>query len=177
MSTDGLEGKVALVGEGGEPVGRAIALALAARRVRVVVLGRDERKVGETVGEVVFGGGKARHIVGELHRLADRDAAVARAVDVFGGLDFVVGGERDAEALRSVAPRVGDGGALVAVGEAKFELDEAGRTEAQQLRRRAVSLNAVAFDRAVEPDVVAQLVVFLCASSAQRLTGHTLAVR
>ena len=44
-----LHGKVALVTGGGEDVGRAIALALAARGVRVVITGREERALGETV--------------------------------------------------------------------------------------------------------------------------------
>ncbi len=86
----GLEGKVALVTGGGKGVGRAISLALAARGVRVLVTGRDERTLGETVGEVVFGGGKARHLVGDVRDRAHLDAAVARALEVFGGLDFVV---------------------------------------------------------------------------------------
>ena len=46
----GLDGKVALVTGGGKAIGRAIALALAARGVRVVVMGRTERALGETVG-------------------------------------------------------------------------------------------------------------------------------
>ena len=69
-----LDGQVALVADGGARMGRAIALALAARGVRVVVLGNEERALGETVGEIAFGGGKARHIVGD-----PLDAAQLRA--------------------------------------------------------------------------------------------------
>lgn len=84
-----LDGRVALVVDGGGPVGRAVALALAARGVRIVVAGRDERALGETVGEIAFGGGKARHVAGEPTADLGRVAA-ARARDVFGGLDVLV---------------------------------------------------------------------------------------
>ena len=51
MDADALEGKVAIVTGGGKGIGRAIALELAGRGVRVLVTGRDERALGETVGE------------------------------------------------------------------------------------------------------------------------------
>ena len=79
-----LDGKVALVDGGGGPAGRAIALALAAAGARVVVCGPEERSLGETVGEIAHGGGKARHVVGEVA------AAEARAVEVFGPVDLVI---------------------------------------------------------------------------------------
>lgn len=90
METRKLEGQVALVTGGGKGTGRAIALALAARGVRVVVTGRDERALGETVGEIAFGGGKARHLAGDVRDAGHLRAAVARAVESFGGLDVVV---------------------------------------------------------------------------------------
>ncbi len=79
-----LEGKTALVTGGGKGIGRAIALALSARGVRVVVTGRQERALGETVGEIAHGGGKARHLAGDVRDPAHLAAAVARAHDVFG---------------------------------------------------------------------------------------------
>jgi NAD(P)-dependent dehydrogenase (short-subunit alcohol dehydrogenase family) len=75
---------IAVVIDGGSPQGRAIALALAARGTRVVVAGVNERDLGETVGEIVYGGGKARHVVGDV------EAATPRAREVFGGLDVIV---------------------------------------------------------------------------------------
>ncbi|HVJ93606.1 MAG TPA: SDR family NAD(P)-dependent oxidoreductase [Labilithrix sp.] len=86
----GLDGKVALVTGGGKGLGRTLALALAARGVKVVVTGREERALGETVGEIAYGGGKARHLVGDVRDPAQLAAAVDRAVEVFGGLDIVV---------------------------------------------------------------------------------------
>lgn len=80
----GLDGKVAIIDDGGGPIGRAIALALAARGASIVVSGPNERSLGETVGEIAYGGGKARHVVG------DPAAAAARAVTEFGAVDFVI---------------------------------------------------------------------------------------
>ena len=85
MGEVSLEGAVAIVGDGGSDLGRAIALALSARGVSIVVCGPEERPLGETVGHVVYAGGKARHVVGTL------DAAATRAREVFGKLDIVVG--------------------------------------------------------------------------------------
>lgn len=83
-SVRALEGKVVVVDDGGGEIGRAVALALAAQGARVVVSGPVERSLGETVGEIAYGGGKARHVVG------DPNAAAARAREVFGPVDIVV---------------------------------------------------------------------------------------
>jgi NAD(P)-dependent dehydrogenase (short-subunit alcohol dehydrogenase family) len=85
-----LEGKTALVTGGGKGIGRAIALALSARGVRVVVTGRQERALGETVGEIAHGGGKARHLAGDVRDPAHLAAAVERAIETFGSLDIVI---------------------------------------------------------------------------------------
>lgn len=90
-----LEGKVAIVEDGGSELGRAIALALAARGVSIVVCGPVEKSLGETVGYVAFSGGKARHVVGSI------DDAAARAREVFGRVDIVIGSERLAELVAS----------------------------------------------------------------------------
>ena len=93
---------------GGEAVGRAIALALSARGVRIVVTGRDEKALGETVGEIVHGGGKARHVAGERPRASSISGPPCeRAIEVFGALDIVV----DADADRCRIHLRGDGAA------------------------------------------------------------------
>lgn len=105
----GLDGKVALVScEAEEGYGKAIALALAARGVKIVVLGPVERMLGETVGEIAFGGGKARHVVGDPSDPACLNAAIDRARSVFGGLDLAIStpDEKSAKCTLSVdAPR------------------------------------------------------------------------
>lgn len=80
--------KVALVTGGGTSFGRAIALALAAHGVRIVVFGRDERPLAETVGEIAYGGGKARHAVGDVRDPSTLARAADRALETFGRLDF-----------------------------------------------------------------------------------------
>jgi NAD(P)-dependent dehydrogenase (short-subunit alcohol dehydrogenase family) len=85
-----LEGQTALVTGGGKGIGRAIALALAARGARIVITGREERALGETVGEIANAGAKARHVAGDVRDPAHLDRAVARAIEVFGRLDIVI---------------------------------------------------------------------------------------
>lgn len=86
-----LEGRVAVIADGGSELGRAVALALSARGVSVVVFGPVEKPLGETVGYVVYAGGKARHVVGGV------DEASARAREVFGKVDIVLEPEQLAE--------------------------------------------------------------------------------
>jgi len=85
-----LDGQVALVTGGGRGIGRAIALELSACGARVLVTGRDERALGETVGEIAHGGGQARHLVGDVRDESHGHAAAARAVETWGRLDVVV---------------------------------------------------------------------------------------
>jgi NAD(P)-dependent dehydrogenase (short-subunit alcohol dehydrogenase family) len=86
-----LEGHVAVIEDGGSELGRAVALALSARGVSIVVCGPVEKALGDTVGHVVYAGGKARHVVGSV------DDAKARAREVFGRVDLVLDAERVAE--------------------------------------------------------------------------------
>ena len=91
MGEVSLEGKVAVIEDGGSELGRAVALALSARGVSIVVCGPVEKPLGETVGYVVYAGGKARHVVGSL------EDASARAREVFGRVDHVLDSDRLAE--------------------------------------------------------------------------------
>ncbi len=90
MTYDLLAGQVAVVTGGGKGIGRAIALELAARKACVLVTGRDERALGETVGEIANAGGQARHAVGDVRDEADAKRATARAQELWGRLDVVV---------------------------------------------------------------------------------------
>jgi 3-hydroxybutyrate dehydrogenase len=84
------EGQVALVTGGGRGIGQAIALELSGRGACVVVMGRSERELGETVGELVHAGGQARHVAGDVRDPVHARAAVAKAIDTWGRLDVVV---------------------------------------------------------------------------------------
>ncbi|MDF2698043.1 MAG: Glucose 1-dehydrogenase [Labilithrix sp.] len=243
--TQGLDGKVALVTGGGKGIGRSIALALAARGVRIVVTGRDERGLGETVGEIAYGGGKARHLAGDVRDAAHLAAAVDRAIEVFGGLDIVVANAGQlgrvelgtdlarAEAILSTnlieayaafhvaASRMKGPGRLVATSSARGEPEGNGdvahsagkagllglvRAAARELAPRQITCNAVVsgwIDSAtnedtlrdiaaaqgktaeevkaaagglLEPEEVAELVVFLCSSAAERISGEAITI-
>jgi ketoreductase len=103
----GLDGRVAIVTGGGKGIGRAIALELAAAGARVLVTGRDERALGETVGEIAHGGGRARHLVGDVRDERHARAAVALAVETWGPLHTVV-----ANAGIAGTTRMGDAASL-----------------------------------------------------------------
>lgn len=91
MGIDGaLAGHVAVISGGGKGIGRAIALHLAAQGVRVLLTGRDEHALAETVGEIAFGGGQARHLAGDVRDYAHVRAAVDRALEVWRRLDVAV---------------------------------------------------------------------------------------
>jgi 2-hydroxycyclohexanecarboxyl-CoA dehydrogenase len=90
MASERLAGKVALVTGGGQGVGRGIALALAAEGAAVVVTGRTEATLKETVGLIEERGGRARAVVGDVCERADVDRMVAETVAGFGALDVLV---------------------------------------------------------------------------------------
>ncbi len=209
-----MEGQTALVTGGGKGIGRAIALALSARGVAVVVTGRDEKALGETVGEIAHGGGKARHLAGDVRDPAHLAGAVERASSVFGRLDIVIanasasgsselGGDLGrAEAIlhtnfmgayytfNAAVPRMKGPGRLVTTrrvatelggpGHAAASASDAGalglcRALAVELAPRKITCNSVV-SGLVEPEEVAQLVVFLCSAAAAGITGQTIAI-
>jgi NAD(P)-dependent dehydrogenase (short-subunit alcohol dehydrogenase family) len=116
-------GQVALVTEGGEGVGRAVAMALAARGVRVVVTGGAERALGEVVGEIANGGGTARHRAGDMRDAAHVQAAVQKSLDAFGRLDIVVANaaaSSDAPAKEGGPTKLADAAAAEAIFSARL---------------------------------------------------------
>jgi NAD(P)-dependent dehydrogenase (short-subunit alcohol dehydrogenase family) len=144
MATRAMDGQVAVITGGGEGIGRAVALALAARGARVVVTGREERALGETVGEIAFGGGKARHVAGDVRDPEHLRAVMRRAVDAFGAIDVVVacaevtGGA--AAAFREALPLMkGPGRLLVVVVDAPADGSPA---DADDVAARVVALCA-----------------------------------
>ena len=224
MSLDGKVAWIAGVGGGGEDeaIGRAVALALSARGVRVLVTGPLEKSLGVVVGEVAHGGGKARHLVTALPDPAAAEAAVARALEAFGRLDFVIACAAGADGPRpEPAPIAGVTNVFYTFAAARPSLHEEGRliaiagappgrsvdavaaaaaraalvglvtATAREVSGQRLTCNALfsgAVDggegddartplgRAVAPEDVAELVVFLCGSGGASLTGQSLAV-
>jgi NAD(P)-dependent dehydrogenase (short-subunit alcohol dehydrogenase family) len=94
-------GRTALVTGGGSGIGRATALALAAEGANVVVAGRTEGPLKETVGLIEEAGGTALAVTADVSRSADLAALVAATVERFGSLDVAV---NNAGVLRAGQP-------------------------------------------------------------------------
>lgn len=80
--------KVAVVTGGNSGIGRASALAFAARGASVVLAARREPEGLEVASEIVDGGGKAVFVRTDVTSTQDIAAMVDTALDTFGGLDF-----------------------------------------------------------------------------------------
>jgi NAD(P)-dependent dehydrogenase (short-subunit alcohol dehydrogenase family) len=87
---DLLKGKVALITGGGGGVGRGCAYALARDGCAVVVTGRTESKLQETVKTIEDFGGKAMGLVADVTKPDDVTNSVAETVKKYGGLDILL---------------------------------------------------------------------------------------
>ncbi|MWA10986.1 SDR family NAD(P)-dependent oxidoreductase [Streptomyces sp. BA2] len=94
-------GRTALVTGGGSGLGRAMALAFAAEGANVVVAGRTEGPLKETVGLIEDAGGTAFAVTADVSRSADLAALVEATVERFGTLDVAV---NNAGVLRAGQP-------------------------------------------------------------------------
>jgi 3-oxoacyl-[acyl-carrier protein] reductase len=85
-----LDGKVAIVTGGNRGIGRAIALALAERGVKLALVARTEASLNAVKAEIEALGGEAEAFVTDLAREADITALVRGTVERFGKLDILV---------------------------------------------------------------------------------------
>ena len=87
-----------------------VALLAAARGARLVLVGASERIIAERVGEIAFGGGKARHVAGAPADVATLRAALDKATATFAApvrIALIDATENEARAaLASLAPTV-----------------------------------------------------------------------
>ncbi|AEN08650.1 MULTISPECIES: SDR family oxidoreductase [unclassified Streptomyces] len=81
-------GKVALITGASRGIGYGIAQALVARGDRVVITGRGEDALKEAVERL--GADRAVGVAGKAHDEAHQAAAVERAMEVFGRVDFLI---------------------------------------------------------------------------------------
>ena len=93
-----LEGRRAIITGAGSGIGRASALRFAAEGAHVLAVGRTEASIAETAALVREAGGIAEHFVADATQEADVEAAVARCLATFGGLEifFANAGSTDA---------------------------------------------------------------------------------
>lgn len=84
-----LEGKVAVITGAASGFGRAGAVRFAAEGARVVATDLDAAGLDETLALVAKAGGEGVAAVGDVTSAADNEAAVALAVDTYGGLDVM----------------------------------------------------------------------------------------
>ena len=180
---------------GGTTLGRAIALALSARGVRIVVTGRDEKALGVTVGEIVHGGGKARHVAGEGRASSVLGAAIGRAKEIFGELDIVIDAAlTDVEyTFDATSPHLSSAGRVLLVSASRSQdaMASLARARPGGSLAKGITCNAIVVESAMrgdEGDVTdddlddvasdaGELAVFLCTPAADRITGQSIALQ
>src|SRR5262245_63731386 len=84
-----LDGKVAIVTGGASGIGAATLRRFATEGAAVVCADLDDAGGARVVEEIVSSGGRAAFQRTDVALLADLEAAVARAVERFGGLDVM----------------------------------------------------------------------------------------
>jgi len=85
-----LEDKVGIITGGGTGIGRGVAEMLAREGCRVVVAGRRQAPLDETVAAIVGSGGEARALSTDVTVESQVQALVEGAVETYGGLDLVI---------------------------------------------------------------------------------------
>lgn len=86
--TNDMENKVALVTGGSSGIGRATALAFAARGATVVIASRTPERGEQVVAEIEAAGGKARWVQTDVSQAAQVAALFQTVADACGRLDY-----------------------------------------------------------------------------------------
>ena len=85
-----LDGKLAIVTGGGQGIGRGIALAMSKAGAAIGVVEVDPDTAERTTSEIAATGCRAEAIVCDVRQRDQCEAAVARMIEVFGGVDILV---------------------------------------------------------------------------------------
>jgi len=85
-----LSGKKALVTGGGRGLGKAVAIELANEGVDVVITGRNEENLKQTVSELTAIGVKADYVIFSVDSEAEVIAGVNEAAEKIGGIDILI---------------------------------------------------------------------------------------
>lgn len=85
-----LQGLVALVTGGGSGIGRDVALGLCKENARVVICGRRQASLDETMKLIKAAGGTALAVQADVSKEEDVDRLVKAALSAFGTLDILI---------------------------------------------------------------------------------------
>ena len=85
-----MKNKVALITGASSGIGKATALAFAAKGANVVVAARRTEELAELVREIEANGGKATAIATDVSKAKDVENMVKHAITTFGRLDYAV---------------------------------------------------------------------------------------
>ncbi len=94
-----LEGKVALVTGAGQGIGQGIAFALADAGVSIMVTGRTQQKLLNTVAEINERGGQALALTCDVKRKEDLERSVSQCIAQYGNLNILVNNAGNAHGL------------------------------------------------------------------------------
>lgn len=90
MDASEFAGQTAVITGGAMGIGRACALALAARGAAVVIADIDLARANQTAGEITEAGGRALVTQTDVARMADMQAMADAAISHFGRIDILV---------------------------------------------------------------------------------------
>jgi NAD(P)-dependent dehydrogenase (short-subunit alcohol dehydrogenase family) len=90
VNTGGWQGRVALVTGGSSGLGRAIAMALAARGARVAIVARGAEKLQAVADDLSAGGRDVLAVPGDITRQDAVDEIFQKTIERFGRLDVLV---------------------------------------------------------------------------------------
>jgi NAD(P)-dependent dehydrogenase (short-subunit alcohol dehydrogenase family) len=90
MDASEFAGQTAVITGGAMGIGRACALALAARGAAVVIADIDLARANQTAGEITAAGGRALVTQTDVARMADMQAMADAALSHFGRIDILV---------------------------------------------------------------------------------------
>lgn len=87
---ENLNDKIALITGGGTGIGRGIALAVAEKGAKVIVCGRRETPLNETVQAIWQQGGGAKPVQADVSQPEDVDRLVQATLEAYGSVDILV---------------------------------------------------------------------------------------
>ena len=85
-----LDNRVAIVTGAGGGIGRAMSTRFAQEGAAVICVDIDEKRVKTTIDEILNAGGRSVALTADVALEGSAEAAVAKAVDAFGGLHVLV---------------------------------------------------------------------------------------